>query len=105
MRSTFNVNRRDHSEAFALLEFVTGSQELVNLAVESLQAGHSVASAWRRVMVAKHARIQGLTIHGGDRVKHAAVPIVAHIPQGAAVLHLGGHTWTDLNSKLERLAQ
>lgn len=103
-RSTFNVNQKDHAESFALLEFVVGCQALVNLAVESLQAGQTVAAVWRRVLTEKHSRIHGLSIHGGDVVRHAAVPIVAHIPQGAAVLHLGGHTWLDLDSKLERLA-
>lgn len=104
-RSTHFASRAEHEETYILYYWVEGiSQLAINTAVEHIEAGFSVAQAWRAVLQAIHgARIPGLVIRGGDKVKHARVPIVAEIPSGACVLHLGATGFADLHFKLSKL--
>lgn len=106
-RSTHFASRTEHEETYVLYYWVHGiSQLAVNVAVEHIQAGYSVPQAWRAVLLAVHgARVPGLKIRGGDKVRHNRVPIVAEIPSGRAVLHLGANCFAELHQLLTTLGQ
>lgn len=106
-RSTHFASAKEHPETYALYWWIADSknQAAVNVAVQSIECGQTVAATWRAVLPVLHPQIAGLKIHGGDRVKKLSVPIRADIPSGMAVLRLSAITFAELHCKLSKLAK
>lgn len=100
-RSTYSANEAEHGETYRLFWWVkdTSSQSAINCAVESIQAGFTVATTWRKVIETLHP---GVRVHGGDVVKHASVPIRADVPSGKLTLRISADSFPQLLCELER---
>lgn len=107
LRSTFFCDATRHAESFHLIQCATScNQTAVNAAIEALAADYSVAAAWRAMLAAVFAdKLPGVKIHGGERVKHAAVPIRADVPNGRLTERVNAANFPALFFELARLSE